>query len=359
MKKIKNGKSLLLRLLAGLAAVLAAGCFVTLRLQADRLSSQQAAERWKGDGGTEFCQVTCFLPVDEELSLEQIYRFRMEILKKLHEAALDIDTDQTLFLDAWSTSGKVALTAEGGKGEAAVTAVGGEFFQFHPLRLLNGSYLSEKDLMKDLVLLDEETAWMLFGGTDLAGMPLRVNGVPFVVGGVVRREQDEASLKAYTAGRGIYMSYDAYSQLTENAGIGCYELVLAEPVKGFTLSFVQEKFPIGKGEIVSNTDRFDFVRLLGLVRQYGQRSMQTHGVVYPYWENAARYCEDWSALLAFAGVVLLILPALLLLQLLLKGLKRGKEKLTEDWIPKARDGVEEAVRKRQRKAWEKKHPGQD
>jgi len=99
----------------------------------------------------------------------------------------------------------------------SVIAVGGNFFDFHPIRLLSGNYITPDDLMQDRVLLDEETAWLLFGGTELSGMSFKINGVPFVVAGVIQREQDFASEKAYSSGMGIYMSYDGYSSLFEEA----------------------------------------------------------------------------------------------------------------------------------------------
>ncbi len=33
-----------------------------------------------------------------------------------------------------------------------------------------------------------------------------------------------------------------------------------------------------------------------VVGDFGKRSMNTEGVVYPYWENAARLLEDYMAL---------------------------------------------------------------
>ena len=74
-------------------------------------------------------------------------------------------------------------------------------------------------------------------------------GVPFVVGGVIEREQDFASQRAYTVGQGLYMSYDAYVSLTGNEqAITCYELVMPEPVKGFALDTVKTNFTLGRGE---------------------------------------------------------------------------------------------------------------
>ena len=293
--------------------------------------------------------------MDEKITLEQIYQFRLAAMGKLQEASLDLDGGQQFYLDAWCTTGKVNAVTALGKGEAYAIAVGGDFFQFHPLRLLSGSYISENDLMQDRVLLDEDLAWRLYGGVELQGMELNLNGTPFVVAGVVQREQDFASKKAYTAGMGLYLSYDAYAQLNENAGVNCYELVMAEPVKNFTVSFVREKFPIGQGEIVENSTRFSLDRLLSMIGKFGTRSMQTLGVVYPYWENAARCVEDWCALLLLMGLLFAAIPAVVAVVTVIQALSRGKEKLEDEWLPQLRDNAEEAVRVRQRRRWEKKH----
>ena len=346
------------RVLWGITAGLALASLLFFLLAAhmgDRLNAQQEAGRWQGESEMNFAQVSCFVPVDEKLSLEKIYAFRQEIQKALHNAAADLSSDGQLQLDAWSTTGKLNASTELGKGEARVIAVGGDFFQFHPIRLLNGSYIQESDLMKDLVLLDEDLAWILFGGTQLQGMPFRLEGVPFVVGGVVEREQDGFSQLAYTGGMGLYMSYESYAKLVENAGIDCYEFVSAEPVKGFALNLARDKFPIGRGEIVQNTDRFSFPRLLRVIRSVGTRSMQTQGIMYPYWENAARSAEDLCSLYLALGVLYGVFPAVILCASLMHLLKRGKEALTERWFPAARDGVGEAIRKRQRRRWERKH----
>ncbi len=354
MRKRKGIRKWLLLLCIALAL---AGtlCFVGARLLGEKLPTQYAAERWRGESETSYSQVSCFVPVDEKLTLNQVYEFRTNLLQRLHESGADADTEETLFVDAWSCSGKALAVTDLGKGDANVIAVGGNFFQFHPLRLLSGSYIQESDLMKDRVLLDEDLAWLLFGGTELQGLTLKINGVPFQVSGVIEREQDFASKKAYTAGMGLFMSYDAWSALNETAGITCYELVAAEPVKGFAINFVREKFPIGGGEIVQNSGRFAMGNLLWLVTQFGTRSMQKLGVLLPYWENAARCMEDYCALLSFLAWVLILTPVIVLLVSVIRLFKRGKEKLEEDVFPAWKDGAEEFVRVRQRRRWEKKH----
>ena len=350
----RNKKRILFTALNLFCAVAALLCFGAVHILTGILDAQKEAERWRGENELNYSQVSCYLPVDEKLGIEQIYEFRQKMEKELHAAALDIDNDSQLYVDAWCTTGKVQVSSALGKGEVSAIAVGGQFFSFHPLRLLSGSYISEDDLMKDRVLLDPETAWLLYGGTDLQGMELRVNGQPFLVAGVIEREQDFASRKAYTAGMGIYMSYDALSAQDEGTGITCYEVAMADPVKNFAVGIVRQNFPIGSGEIVENSKRFSFGSLLNVVGSFGSRSMQTLGVVYPYWENAARLIEDWSALLLLLALAASLLPVVTVIVLLVRTLRKGRDKLTEDVLPKLKDNAEEAIRVRQRRRWEKR-----
>ena len=350
----KNRKRILFIILNVTLTVLALVCFSAVAILTGILSSQKTAERWRGESDMAFSQVSCYIPVDAKLSISDIYKFRTDMQTKQHEAALDAASENRLYVDAWSTTGKVKASTAIGSGDASVIAVGGEFFNFHPLRLLSGSYISESDLMQDRVLLDPNLAWLLFGGTDLQGMEMRINGIPFMVAGVIEREEDFASQKAYTSGMGLYMSYEAYAQLSETAGISCYELVAAEPVEGFTKSMVQEIFPIGEGEIVENSSRYSVMSLLNVLRNFGRRSMHTSGVIYPYWENAARLIEDWSTLLLFLGLLALLLPVATVLVILVRRLHKGIINVQENVLPKLADGAQEAVRVRQRRAWEKK-----
>ncbi len=386
-------KRLALPIAAAVLALLCLTCLLVYSHLANLLDSQHQAERWQGEGELKFSQLSCFMSVDQKLSLEQVYTFRNDMMTKFHEAALDIDTEAQLFCDAWSTTGKAYVASDQGKGDVSVIAVGGNFFDFHPIRLLSGSYISPDDLMKDRVLLDEDTAWLLFGGTQLEGLSFKIDGVPFVVAGVIEREQDFASLKAYTSGMGIYMSYEAYSSIkggsgvqtasatagtgssgtsgtgtgstgtgtgstgssSGSVGIECYEVVMAEPVKGFALSVAKEKFPIGGGVIVDNSSRYSFESVLKLIKQFGSRSMQTHGVILPYWENAARCIEDWCLALLIGAILTGILPLVLLVIFLVRLLLKGKDKVEDELLPKTKERIGEAIRVRQRRAWERKY----
>ena len=349
---------MLLAVCAALLLLLACGLLIRLHVLKGTLPAQQAAERWQGGSGQSFSQVSCFVPVDEPVGLKDIYAFRYAMLDELRKAALDANESQ--WRDAWSAVGKVRVSGDRMAVDASCIAVGGDFFFFHPLRLVSGSYIGEKDLMKDLVLLDEDLAWQLFGGTALQGMDLEIDGKPFVVGGVIEREQDAASRMAYTAGRGLFMSYEAYAELTgKEDAVTCYEAVMAEPVKGFAARVAREHFKLGRGEVLTNTGRFSAGRLLGLLKNADSRSMQSMGMIYPYWENAARVVEDRCMRLLLGALLALALPALTAAVVLLRLLWRGKEELEDSLLPRAKDGIAEAVRKVQRRSWERKQRKQN
>ena len=350
--KTKRRLFALLCLLCALAALL---CLWQTRSLSLSLPSQQAAERWQGESDTRFAQVSCFVPADRTLSRADIFAFRTTMLQKLREAESGLAERAGSWHDAWSATGSVTASGERGSSEAAVIAVGGGFFDFHPLRLLSGCYLRENDLGTDRVVLDEELAWRLFGGTELDGMELRLNGQLFSIAGVVERENDAASRAAYTDGPGLYMSDASYAALTGEESLCCYELLLPEPVKGWALNLARENFPLGGGEAVQNSGRFSLPRLLALRGSMDERTMQSRGLRYPYWENAARLVENRCLCLLTAAFLLALLPFAALLALLWTLLRRFGARLRDSLLPRWKDRAAEAVRRPQRRRWEKRH----
>ena len=343
-----------------LMLILALVCVLGIHSLTHRLDSQRAAERWSGESGQSFSQVSCFIPGTATVTRSDIYGFRYKLLDALHTAALDTqDSTDGLWVDAWSREGKVKLSSSRTSADVSAVAVDGEYFNFHPLRLLSGSYFRESDLMKDKVLLDEELAWLLFGGTELEGMAIRVNGQDFLVGGVVEREQDAESRRAYTESASVYMSYDAYVSLTGDDRVDCYELVLAEPVRGFARQTAEASFPLKGGEVVVNTGRYTLPRILSHIPKLGSRAIQSSGIRYPYWENAARMIEDYCAILLIAMTAFLLPPLITGVVYLVRLLRYGRETLVESILPRVADDVSEAVRVRQRRRWEKRQGRHD
>lgn len=326
-KKKFSLRRLLSWLIPTVLALLCAVCLGLSWIVANTLTSVRAAERWRGENELRFAQVSCFLPEDEKKDLDAIETFRRAVDQAMVDASL-VETQEVvrpgqasveavqlasgLYQDAWSGTGKITVSNGAASANVKAIGVGGEFFLFHPLQLRSGSYLYENDLMQDRVVLDEELAWRLFGSSDVAGLSVMISGEPYYVAGVVHRESDFASQKAYTDGAGIFMSYAALNRLTD-CGIHCYEIVLPDPISGYGLGVVEKSFPIGGGDIVEVSGRYGLKNLCSIIKDFGVRSMRTGDVIYPYWENAARLTEDYLALLVVLAVLFGTAPVVIVI----------------------------------------------
>lgn len=326
-----HGCRLVLLIACLIQAALSGFCWVMLARTCDTLPTQSAADVWRGDSDERFAQVSAFLPVDGKLTLDSVRSFRMTLEEQFVQNSMEAPEGGKLYTDAYS--GRTSLSASGtSPGKLTVTAigVGGDFFLFHPLPLLSGSYLTAEDYMADRVVLDAQTAFTLFGSSDVAGMEVTIGGKTFPVAGVVDRESDfasnaalattaDASSSSGSSGSQamIFMSYDALNALSE-LPIDCYEIVLPDPVSGFAKGLVADNFPIGSGAVVQNTGRFSLTSLISVIGSFGKRVMTTSGVVYPYWENAARMLESYAALYLVLAALLALMPAVCLVIVLVR-----------------------------------------
>ncbi len=333
-------------------------CALGLRAVSGTLDSVTAAERFRGESETRFAQLACFLPVGQGKQETDILSFRQSLDAKLVEQSLEAPENGSLYLDAYSGSAQVSVSADNGSATVTAIGVGGDFFYFHPLQLRSGSYIKSGDLMDDLVVLDEEMAWRLFGGIDLAGMTLRINGEPFVVSGVISREDDFATAKAYSGEGGIFMSFSALSRLVEGTDINCYEIVMPDPISGYAKGVVTETFPVGEGDVVENSSRYSLSHLLEVIRSFGQRSMRTNGVIYPYWENALRLTEDYAALLLILTVLFALCPCAFVAAIVVRYIRRGYRFVKKTVPERMEAAVEQRKEERLEREYEKKAGGE-
>ena len=287
------------------------GLTLTANLLKRSLDDQRAAHRWSEDGG--FAQVSCFFADNFTVDFNQIMLFRSHIERSLREAAFASEGSGRMFIDSYSSFGTINIRSERSSLETKAVGIGGDFFIFHPLHLVNGAYFSGHDLMKDSVILDEEAAWQLFGSSNIAGMEVTIGGVPHFVRGVIRREKgrlwDAAGLNTGVA----YVSSESLALYGRTTGIKQYEFLMPNPVSGFAYRVATEKFGVS-GDVmmvVDNTARFDWEALFKVISQIGARSMQDYAVRLPYWENYARGVEDILAFLLVFQILFLVVPGVI------------------------------------------------
>ncbi len=304
----------------GLSAVISGGIFLILTgvisLLAGRQTQQQAAERWSSEGG--FAQISCFFSSAAGISQDTIESFEHSLDSKLMEASIEQSSSNPgarLWADAYSADGSITLSSDKVSIQADALGIGGDFFLFHQLQLLNGSYFSGNDLMKDYVVLDEDAAWQLFGSNDVAGMTVNIGGNPHMVIGVVERPKGRLYEAAGLDATRVYVSYETLSTYGSCSGINHYEIVMPNPVKEFALSYVKEQLGSQEREveILENSTRYRLENRLKLLLEFGTRSMNGKAIIYPYWENVARGYEDILTLMTLFQLLFLIYPSVLLL----------------------------------------------
>lgn len=282
------------------------------------LLTQQAAERWRGDSEDSFAQVSVFLPDSGKTAPEELRSFGDNINTKLIAAGMEAPETGALWSMAGSGLSLVSVTGDRGTSMATVVGVWGNFSLFHPYEMLSGSFLTADDLMDDRVVLDYDLAWKLFGASSLEGMSVKINGKPYYVAGVARRETDGFTKAAYTDENPmIFMSYSAMTALDETAGITCIEIACADPITGYAKSIAAERYDT-LGKVVENSARYDYLSIISYFTEFGKNQIQTGGVSYPYWENAARVSESYVARLLLFIILLSLFPLFCVIWLLVE-----------------------------------------
>ena len=313
--KVKQYRKILLLVLMICAAVLF-GCVE--RALGRQLSTQQIASEWSAEDS--YAQISCFFSKDAAVTKDYVIQLEQKLKTALQEASEDTsDVNGRTLVDCYSTKGELTLYSDRASITARAFGVGGDFFTFHPLKLLSGSYFDGEDLNKDGVVIDENVAWQLFGSNNVAGMYVEINGVQYPVRGVVKSDKGYFSDAADEEAATVYVSYeilegrsdsstggmDSAAASTPAAGttgskggsygqsagttLDSYELLIKNPVQKFGFNALKEALGLDKSiyEIVENSSRFGLMNRFTVLRNFGIRSMNTKNIVFPYWENRA------------------------------------------------------------------------
>ena len=314
LKKLLFAGSVLLFLVIGLVLGIIIGA---LR---NGLLPQEAAERWSKE--KDAAQISCFFSLDSGMTPDQLDSFRHGLDSALVEASIYSDSmnpEARLWADAYSATGKITITTESGANITSdAFGIGGDFFLFHPLQLLGGSYFSGNDINQDYIVL--------FGSNDIAGMTVYIGGVPHIIAGVVETESGKLAEAGGITGTVVFVSYTTLDTYGTNHGINHYEIVMPNPVSSYAYNYVKDNIGVSETEleVVENSERFSFLNRLKLIKDFATRAMNGKAIIYPYWENIARGYENILALLTFLMLLCLAYPAVTVLVVLRKMWKKKR-----------------------------------
>lgn len=170
-------KKLVLGISGGLSFLIFLILLITTNQIIGAQDTQQMARRWSKENDA--AQVSCFFAADSETTEDTILMFEHGIDSALTEASVVQESENPgarLWADAYSADGKITLSNNKTSVTADAIGIGGDFFLFHPLTLINGAYFSGNDLMQDYCVIDKDAAWQLFGSYDVAGMTVYISG---------------------------------------------------------------------------------------------------------------------------------------------------------------------------------------
>lgn len=313
---------------------------------AHKLDDQYLASRWSKDN--DYVQASVFLSELADFENDSIKEFEYKVSNRLKQDSLMTDNENArLWIYAYSAGGKVSVSTESNTVDVKAYGVGGDFFLFHPLTFAEGSFFGE-DANKDLVVIDTDTAWKLFGSNNVVGQVVEIGGVRHIVTGVVKKDEGRLNDIAGNAEPIIFLSYESLAANGNITYINTVEALMPNPITNYACSVLEELVPADKERfsVVQNTGRFNWVSLLKNVKNFGTRGMNGKSIVYPYWENLARGYEDYLTPICVLGCLLFLYPCGLLLYIFARMWKKrtihGSDLKTfiEDWIEDYRERKE-------------------
>lgn len=274
----------------------------------ERFYSQQEVKRWESEKNS-YAQVSAFASPDLQLQQEDVSGIRNALMETLSTDSLNVnDGKGRVWIDAYSGECKGEVRRENNTLSVTAVGVGGEFFQFHPIPLLSGSYISDEDLNQDRIVVDENFAWAMFGSNDIVGMQIWMDTTIYTIAGVVEVEEDSLYQTAYGTGNRIYVPYTMLKAQQESLQITCYEAVLPNPISNYAYYALRHAFGIedeiedaikqtgttlnfDNVEVIENSIRYDWIPLWNGIQNRKIQIMRPNSIGYPFWENLAKVEE--------------------------------------------------------------------
>ncbi|MCR5279441.1 MAG: ABC transporter permease [Lachnospiraceae bacterium] len=287
------------------------------------LDAENLAKRWSKED--DFAQVSCYFSQLSKFNKDSVLQLNGNIEKKLKGDSLTTDKENARsWVHAYSANGQAQVSYKKTSASFKAVGVGGDYFLFHPLKLVHGNYFSDSFVGGGIVLIDTDVAWQLFGSSDVVGQLIDFNGEPYVICGVVERESGRINDLAGNNKATIYVPYSALEANESTTFINMYEALLPNPISGYAVGALTDALKTDKDtyELVENTGRFHWTKLVANVKNFGIRGMNGKAIIYPYWENMARGMEDYLTPVAVAALILYAVPIVFLIMLIFRMWKK-------------------------------------
>ncbi|MCR5587345.1 MAG: ABC transporter permease [Lachnospiraceae bacterium] len=382
IKMIKKYRRPVLLVTDVIFIILAVIIFVRVRNAYDTLYHVQESKRWSTKDMPS-AQIDVYVSENKAISTNDINSVRAKIVKDLTtDGLIEEGNKKRIWADSFSAETEVEIKKDGNMYSANAVLTGGDFFLFHPIPVISGSYISESDEDPYRIVLDETMAWSIFGSTDVEGMEVFIGNRIYTVAGVVKVDKGKFAEATYGSKGRVFILYKSY---TSSKGLGTsetadgtssdsgdssatedssgsqdslmilnYQAVLPNKVQNYASNIIKKGFGVSTDlsdeakqsniistdeiEVIDNTIRYRLLGILLDLRSMPYRSMRVSSVYYPYWENEARYIQDQMVYAYVSCFLLFILPFLTIIHYIGKVVVIIRDKFEflfeTDYLPK-------------------------
>ena len=190
IKMIKKYRRPVLLVTDAIFIILAVIIFVRVRNAYDTLYHVQESKRWSTKDMPS-AQIDVYVSENKAISINDINSVRAKIVKDLTtDGLIEEGNKKRIWADSFSAETEVEIKKDGNMYSANAVLTGGDFFLFHPIPVISGSYISESDEDPYRIVLDETMAWNIFGSTDVEGMEVFIGNRIYTVAGVVKVDKE-------------------------------------------------------------------------------------------------------------------------------------------------------------------------
>lgn len=285
--------------------------------------------------GTNFAQITLFIPESAEYTVDKVMYFRYNLEKKLTEKSISPENDGArLYVDAFSCYKDMTLKSEKRQSNVKAMLVGGDYAIFH--KQFRGLANVTNDINRDRILISESTAWQLYGGYSLYDFSVYNGDKTYYISGVFEDPEEKESKEFYGDKSAVLIDIET----EKNQSITCYEILLVNPIKDFATGIVKECLEIPKDTylMVENSSRFSVSNILrGIPELIKTDKPLPNGVNITCEEIIARNTEKQLSLMMLIFMIFAVYPLLRVLILVFKLIKLIKQLLNKYVFEKIRE----------------------
>lgn len=237
-------------------------------------------------GAESYSHMSAYIGADYGFNSNAYEKTKVELESKYKVDS--IETTSVLYSASLETRMSV-YPIGGSKGVSTnATVYLGDYFKFHPIKLVEGSYPQNSGVMTDAILIDELAAWQLFGTMrGLVGLEVTVgidtyviSGVAAVPGGIYDEVYGELPR--------IYICSDSASLRfgTDTREFNSFDAMLPDPITNYAKNTLEDVLGSYDPVIVNNDTAFSSTALKEMYESQTKLVTDPDKVEYPYTEKA-------------------------------------------------------------------------